>query len=147
MIRLNLPRDPYWLPLPHGVRLQVRPIDTAIDAAAREMAVDQVRAEAKGLPRPVLFGRITQALATASGQLAILAWEGVLPAEGEEPLPVTPEAVAQLMAIPELAQAFSRQYFAPLNRLIAEGEASGAVLGGTLGAAPDTASIVPTTAA
>jgi len=109
--------------------------------------VEQVRAEAKGLPRPVLFGRITQALATASGQLAILAWEGVLPAEGEEPLPVTPEAVAQLMAIPELAQAFSRQYFAPLKRLIAEGESSGAAPAGTLGAAPDIATAAPGTTA
>ena len=145
MIRLDLPRDPYWIPLPHGVRVQVRPIDTAIDAAAREMAVDQVRADAKDLPRPVLLGRITQALAIATGQLAILAWEGVLPAEGDQPVPVTPEAVAQLMAIPALANAFSQQYFAPFKRLITEGESSGAVLNGTLEAAPDIAAAATTT--
>ncbi|MBI1208025.1 MAG: hypothetical protein GC191_12150 [Azospirillum sp.] len=139
MIRLNLPREPYWLSLPHGVRVQVRPIDTAIDAAAREMAVDMVRAEAATLTRPALGGRVVQALATATGQLAILAWEGVLPAEGSEPVPVKPEAVAQLMAIPELARSFAKQYFAPLDRIAAEGEASGAVPGGITGAAPDTA--------
>ena len=29
VIRLNLPTEPYWLDLPPGVRLHVRPLDEA----------------------------------------------------------------------------------------------------------------------
>src|SRR3546814_16492465 len=38
MIKLNLPRDPHWITLAAGVRLQVRPATTALVMAARHAA-------------------------------------------------------------------------------------------------------------
>ncbi|CAA7619678.1 hypothetical protein MTBSS4_250048 [Magnetospirillum sp. SS-4] len=35
MIRLSLPKEPYWLDLTHGVRVFVRPLTTAVYEAAR----------------------------------------------------------------------------------------------------------------
>ena len=50
MIRLNLPTEPYWLDLPLGVRLLVRPLDTAVYEACRYRAVRN--AKRKGRPAP-----------------------------------------------------------------------------------------------
>ena len=50
MIRLDLPREPQWLDLPHGVRLLVRPLDTATDAAARAAAVTDLRERGQTAP-------------------------------------------------------------------------------------------------
>ena len=38
MIKLNLPREPHWIKLAAGVRLQVRPATTALVMAARHAA-------------------------------------------------------------------------------------------------------------
>ena len=38
MIKLNLPREPHWITLAAGVRLQVRPATTALVMAARHAA-------------------------------------------------------------------------------------------------------------
>ena len=35
MIRLTIPKEPYWIHLPHGVRVFVRPLTTAVYEAAR----------------------------------------------------------------------------------------------------------------
>ena len=143
MIRLDLPREPHWLDLPHGVRLQVRPLDTATDAAARAAAVTDLRERGKDVPPAAAkdswrMGQTKDALARALGQLTILDWSGVLLADGS-PAPITAESVALLMAIPKIATAFLRQIYAPLDRLASEGEGCGAVPGGIFRAAPDTA--------
>ncbi len=77
MIRLDLPREPHWLDLPHGVRLQVRPLDTATDAAARAAAVTDLRERGKDVPPAAAkdswrMGQTKDALARALGQLTIL---------------------------------------------------------------------------
>ena len=143
MIRLDLPRDPYWLDLPHGVRLLVRPLDTAIDAAARAASVTDLRERGQTAPpaaakEPWRLGQTKDALARAVGQLTILEWSGVLLADGS-PAPVTAESVALLMSIPKIATAFLRQIYAPLDRLAAEGNVSGAAPSGISVAAPGTA--------
>ena len=143
MIRLDLPRDPHWLGLPHGVRLLVRPLDTATDAAARAASVADLRERGQTAPpaaakEPWRLGQTKDALARAVGQLTILDWSGVLLADGS-PAPVTAETVALLMAIPKIATAFLRQIYAPLDRLAAEGEGCGAVPVGISVAAPDIA--------
>jgi len=143
MIRLDLPRDPHWLDLPHGVRLLVRPLDTAADAAARAVAVADLRERGQSAPpaaanEPWRLGQSKDALARALGQLTILDWSGVLLSDGS-PAPVTAESVALLMAIPKIATSFLRLIYAPLDRLAAEGEGCGAVHPGTGVAAPDTA--------
>ena len=38
MIKLNIPREPHWITLAAGVRLQVRPATTALVMAARHAA-------------------------------------------------------------------------------------------------------------
>ena len=143
MIRLDLPREPHWLDLPHGVRLLVRPLDTATDAAARAAAVADLRERGKDVPPAAAkeswrMGQTKDALARALGQLTILDWSGVLLADGS-PAPITAESVALLMAIPKIATAFLRLIYAPLDRLASEGEGCGAVRDGTSPAAPVTA--------
>lgn len=141
MIRLNLPREPYWLDLPLGVRLRVRPVDTAVDATARFAAVETLRAEPEATSQARRLGLAKAALATATAQAAILEWQGVLDADGDAPAPVTPETIARLMAVPSLAEAFVRAYYEPLERLAAEGEGCGAAPNGTTAAAPTTAGV------
>ena len=140
MIRLDLPREPHWLDLPHGVRLLVRPLDTATDAAARAASVTDLRERGQTAPPAAAkeswrLGQTKDALARAVGQLTIFDWAGVLLADGN-PATVTAETVALLMAIPKIATAFLRQIYAPLDRLAAEGEGCGAALHGTGAAAP-----------
>ena len=143
MIRLDLPREPHWLDLPHGVRLLVRPLDTAADAAARAAAAADLRERGESVPPAAAkdswrLGQAKAALARALGQLTILDWQSVLLADGA-PAPVTGETVALLMAIPDIATAFLRQIYAPLDRLAADGNVSGAAPTGILVAAPGTA--------
>jgi hypothetical protein len=142
MVRLGLPREPYWIDLPGGVRLQVRPLTTAVMAAAQARAqqavadlVEQVRTRREaGLPLDGLpdledeaerAGLAQLLLVKALARHAILAWEGVLAAAGEMPAPVTPETVGDLMeGFWIVADAFLRQYTAPIDALLAEGNAS-----------------------
>ena len=35
MLPLDLPAEPYWLALPRGVRVEIRPVTTAVMAAAQ----------------------------------------------------------------------------------------------------------------
>lgn len=35
MLTLDLPVEPYWLDLPRGVRVEIRPVTTAVMAAAQ----------------------------------------------------------------------------------------------------------------
>jgi hypothetical protein len=141
MVRLGLPREPCWLDLPGGVRLQVRPLTTAVMAAAQARAqqavtelAEQVRARRDaGLPLDGLPDLEDEAERAGVAQLllikalarhAVLAWEGVLAAEGEAPAPVTPETVGDLMeGYWVVADAFLRHYTAPIDVLLAEGNA------------------------
>jgi hypothetical protein len=134
MIRLDLPRVPYWLDLPHGVRLLVHPLDTALDAAVRSRAAALVRDLSPATVEPLRLGRVKQTLASAAAEFAILEWSGVLVADGT-PAAVTPETTAHLMAIPEMATALLQQLYAPLERVVAEGNGSSAAPNGTSAAA------------
>ena len=140
MIRLSLPKDPYWLDLPHGVRVFVRPLTTAIHEAARakgaRLAGDLVSEHAEivmaggsveGLPdledRDAMAGLsqflFVQALAVA----AIIRWEGVLDEDGE-PADVTDKAVCGLMRFHRMAEGFVLAYTRPHAEAVAEGNAS-----------------------
>jgi hypothetical protein len=137
MLRLGLPREPYWLDLPGGVRLRVRPLTTSVMAAAQARAqqavvelAEQVQAALPlhGLPdledKAERAGLAQLLLVKALARHAILAWEGVLAAEGEAPAPVTPETVGDLMeGYWVVADAFLRQYTAPIDALLSEGNA------------------------
>ncbi|MBI1207252.1 MAG: hypothetical protein GC191_08180 [Azospirillum sp.] len=145
MIRLNLATSPYWLDLPRGVRVRVHPVDDAIEEAAREVAIERALkdprrpepAPAEGEDKPVKIDAVTRGLikshlTTATAELAIIEWTGVLPVEGNDPAPVDAAQIGQLMRFPDIAKDFRKQYWRPLDQVIAEGNASAA--------APDTGS-------
>ena len=43
MLRLNLKKEPYWMDLPSGVRVRVRPLSTAIMNAAQSLVIKQIK--------------------------------------------------------------------------------------------------------
>ena len=117
MIRLDLKREPHWLDLGHGVRVQARPCTTALMMAAR------AEAQRAALPEQsdaMAVGQRTAALITALARLAILAWEGVGDADGQ-PAPVSPDGVAALLELWPMADAFERLYLGPALLLDDEG--------------------------
>ncbi len=155
MLRLSLRKEPYWLDLPHDVRLRVTPLTTPVYEAARAKGNAHVRdlileqrsiAEAGGrvvdLPdlddEHVRAGMAEFLFVAALAQVAILEWEGVGDAEGE-PAPVTAENIRALMSRHEMAEAFLVAYSKPLLEAQAEGNASGTAPNGTAEAVPHTA--------
>jgi hypothetical protein len=44
MLTLDLPVEPYWLDLPRGVRVEIRPVTTAVMAAAQAAAARRLAA-------------------------------------------------------------------------------------------------------
>lgn len=115
MIRLDMKREPYWLDLDHGVRVQVRPATTALVMAARVTALKEAVANADA-------GVRSAALIKKLAELAIIAWEGV--GDSEDNLAeVTAEAVSALMDLWPIADAFERLYLGPT--LILEQEKNG----------------------
>jgi hypothetical protein len=131
MLTLSLPTGPYWLALPHGVRLRIRPVTTAVLAAAQARAqrdVEALRTEPPpdfadlsdpDVARGVAFATLVKALA----RHAIVAWEGVGDVDGV-PLPFAPDHAAALMDIEEMATAFWSAAMSPLDKVTAEGNAS-----------------------
>lgn len=141
MIRLMPQTENRWLELPRGVKVQVRPRTTALDAAAtseatRRTAAEQREAEAaaaagqpldaKGFNAAnvsVLNGMFHQFTIEALACMGILAWEGVGDKDGN-PLELSTEAVGNLMAIPEFGGAFKAAYDQSMSDLVMEGNAS-----------------------
>ncbi|MDX2205950.1 MAG: hypothetical protein NW223_24600 [Hyphomicrobiaceae bacterium] len=44
MLTLDLPAEPFWLDLPRGVRVEIRPVTTAVMAAAQAAATRRLAA-------------------------------------------------------------------------------------------------------
>jgi hypothetical protein len=162
MIRLCLPKEPYWLDLPFGVRLRVRPLTTATYEAARIKGWRKARAVARefadlkavggdisGLPDlrddDAVAGFSQLLFAQALARAAILEWEGVLEADGA-PAAVSDTNVADLMLIQGVAEAFVGLYTAPHEAVLAEGNASRPAADGTSAAGRDIAASAATTA-
>jgi hypothetical protein len=103
MITLNLKREPYWIDVIDGLRLFVRPATTALIMAARVAAFR----EETGDP-----AERSTALLKNLAELAVLEWEGVGDEAGNI-LPVTKEAVAALLDLWPVAEAFERLYLTP----------------------------------
>jgi hypothetical protein len=125
MLSLDLPTEPYWVDLPRGVRVEIRPVTTAVMAAAQAAAQRRLAAlrEADAemdpdLARGLAFALLVKALA----RHAVTAWEGVGDAAGK-PLPLSPEAVERLMDLDEMASAFWERALLPIRTVAAEGNA------------------------
>jgi hypothetical protein len=127
MIKLGN-REPFWLDLADGVRLQVRPITTPayamIQAQAEKVFDDWAanRAEVEGLDpadEPVRRGLMRALMIKGLALYAVIAWEGI-------DAPVTDDTVAAFIdGHPLLAALFYHRYLAPLEERAAEGNASG----------------------
>lgn len=107
MIRIGLKSEPYWIDLPRGVRVLVRPPGTSvIVAAGADLGEDR--------------GRV--AFARAVARAAILEWEGVVDAD-DAPLGVSAEAVDAVMEVWAIFSAFERVYVQPALMVSTEGNA------------------------
>ena len=125
MLTLDLPVEPYWLALPRGVRVEIRPVTTAVMAAAQAASARRLSALRAAEPdvdpdmaRGLAFAFLVKALA----RHAVTAWEGVGDAAGK-PLPLSPEAVERLMDMDEMAAAFWDRATSPVVAVAAEGNA------------------------
>jgi hypothetical protein len=149
MFSLDLPTEPYWLALPHGVRIKVRPLSATVLEAARAAAIRRVAAieaerqqrlnsnlDAGDLPDladdDLRVGLISSFLAEGLARYGILAWEGIAEAH-------TPAMAERLMRHAEMTSSFLLQYQAPLRRLDAEGNALPPAPRGSLARAATTA--------
>jgi hypothetical protein len=138
MFRLVPPSaEPAWHDLPHGVRVLLRPISSALHhaanvAARRELeALDKAAADVReaggtitGLPDladpDVRLGVSLAALSRAYARLCIADWTGVVD-DTDAPLPCTPENAALLAEVPAMADAITALLFAPIAAVSAEG--------------------------
>jgi hypothetical protein len=123
MLTLDLPAEPYWLDLPRGVRVEIRPVTTAVMAAAQAAAARRLAAIRIADPdldpdmsRGLSFAFLVKALA----RHAVTGWEGVGDAAGK-PLPLSPEAVERLMDLDDIAAAFWDRATAPVAAVATEG--------------------------
>ena len=123
MLTLDLPVEPYWLDLPRGVRVEIRPVTTAVMAAAQAGSARRLGALRAGeadldpdMARGLAFAFLVKALA----RHAVTAWEGVGDAAGKL-LPLSPEAVERLMDMDEMAAAFWDRATGPVAAVALEG--------------------------
>ena len=131
MLKLDLSNEPAWLDLGHGVRVQLRPLTTALMVAARGDPAVQALGEEAGDEESAL------AFAKALARLAILDWEGVGNADGN-PIPVSPEAIEALLDLWPLFEAFQTGYVAKGLLLEQEKNASAPLPTGSSAGARDT---------
>jgi hypothetical protein len=91
MLTLDILVEPYWLDLPRGVRVEIRPVTTAVMAAAQAAAsrrLGAIRAADNGLDPDMARGLAFALLVKALARHAVTAWEGVGDAAGQ-PLPLS----------------------------------------------------------
>ena len=148
MLKLDLKKEPYWLDLPAGVRLKVRPLSTAVMSAAQASVIKQIgdwRQEIKArsesgadvtdIPNVddenTRMGVTEALLVSALARGAVIAWEGVMDKTGAAESPVNDQNISELMSIWFVSQDFWKQYTAEISLLEIEGNASGLAVSGT----------------
>jgi hypothetical protein len=103
MLTLDLTNAPRWYDLAPGVRVQLRPLTTALMVATRsDPVVEAVPDNASDEERAVAFAK-------ALGRRAVLVWEGIGNADGT-PIDPSPEAVDALLDIWPILEAFQLTY-------------------------------------
>ncbi len=112
-------RDPFWLDILPGVRIQFRPISVADMLVARAAAAESLGAKVEG---DLALDRSTTVAAGAAftrslALSGIVAWEGVGDAGGK-PIDPNPVAISQLLEVWPAFDAIDRLYVGPaLTRL------------------------------
>ena len=103
MLTLDLTNAPRWHDLAPGVRVQLRPLTTALMVATRsDPAVEAVPEEASDEERAVAFAK-------ALARRAVLGWEGIGDADGN-PIDPSPEAIDALLDVWPIFEAFQLTY-------------------------------------
>ena len=123
MLTLDLPVEPYWLDLPRGVRVEIRPVTTAVMAAAQAGSARRLgalRAAEADLDPDMARGLAFAFLVKALARHAVTAWQGVGDTAGD-PLALSGEAVERLMDLDDIAAAFWDQATRPVAAVTAEG--------------------------
>jgi hypothetical protein len=94
MLTLDLPAESYWLDLPRGVRVEIRPVTTAVMAAAQAVAAPagRLRASEADLDPDMARGLSFAFLVKALARHAVTAWEDVGDTAGK-PLPLSSETL------------------------------------------------------
>jgi len=105
MLTLDLTNSPRWHDLAPGLRLQLRPLTTALMVSARADPV------LEALPEGATQEALALAMAKAVARRAVLDWEGVGDDAGDA-VPVSPEAIDALLEIWPVFEAFQTMYVA-----------------------------------
>lgn len=122
MLKLNMQTEPYWIDLPGGITVKVKPINSAIMTAAktnRNIAIKTMH-DANPIDPQLLSGLNDSLLTKELGHLAIIEWEGVFLSDGT-PAPVEPKTIDQLMDVWIVAQIFMETYIFQLKLMVFEG--------------------------
>lgn len=162
MLKLNIKTESYWLDLGLGVRVKVRPCTSPIFYAARaymnKRLTDigeeyrkrkEIGASLDDLPdvsNPEIREALAEEyLARGLARSAIVDWEGILEADGNDPAPATPEKIDELMTgFWSIAATFSQQYTGVRELIDAEKKDLSVARNGTSETAQNTAKTVPT---
>jgi hypothetical protein len=103
MLRLDLTAEPRWHDLAPGVRVQLRPLTTALMVASRtDPEVETLPEAASDEERALVFAR-------ALARRAVLAWEGIGDADGN-PIDPSPDVIDALLDIWPVFEAFQLSY-------------------------------------
>lgn len=103
MLTLDLTNAPRWNDLAPGVRVQLRPLTTALMVATRsDPVIEAVSEDASDEERAVAFAK-------ALARRAVLAWEGIGDADGN-PIDPSPEGIDALLDIWPIFEAFQLTY-------------------------------------
>ena len=123
MLTLDLTNAPRWHDLAPGVRVQLRPLTTALMVATRrDRVVESLPPEASDEDRAVAFAK-------ALARRAVLAWEGIGDADGN-PINPSPEAIDAALDIWPIFEAFQLTYVSKGLLLEQEKNASAPLLNG-----------------
>ncbi|RBI69913.1 hypothetical protein DQW77_15185 [Roseovarius sp. TE539] len=134
MLTLDLTNAPRWHDLGPGVRVQLRPLTTALMVATRSDP------EVEAVPEDTGDEERAMAFAKALARRAVLAWEGVGDAEGN-PIEPIPEAIDALLDIWPIFEAFQLAYVSRGLLLEQEKNASAPSPSGPSAGATDTARV------
>jgi len=103
MLTLDLTNVPRWHELAPSVRVQLRPLTTALMVATRsDPVVESLPEEASDEERAVAFAK-------ALARRAVLSWEGIGDADGN-PIDPGPDAIDALLDIWPIFEAFQLTY-------------------------------------
>ncbi len=131
MLTLNPTPEPFWIDLPEGARVQMRPISTPAYLEAQEASREVLREvdpAAKASAGQLVQAQV--AFTRALVQRGVVAWEGIGDAKGK-PVAPSPEAIDRLLDWYPAFAVFERQYAGPQLEAQAEKKGSAPSPGGS----------------